>query len=138
LAETRVGGPPVERRGALAVTGSPRVVCVVGGDALLAILAEEGVTLRQAAPGEARFVRDDLPDWPRVEARLAAAGAALREEGEVTVVGPGVGSDARVIARALAAAAPTLGFSASPLRLTVHVATERVDEVTRALHAALL
>jgi hypothetical protein len=48
-----------------------------------------------------------------------------------------VGSDAATLARALAAAGTVDGFDASPLRLTLYLAPERVDEATRALHAAL-
>jgi aspartate kinase len=137
--ETRVGGDVKhERRGAVAVTGTRRVTVVQGGRETLRIVEEEAITLRAAAPGVVRFVRDDVPDWPRVEGRFAGAGARVAEEGEVTVVGPGVGSDAAVLARALAAAGETLGFAASPLRLSIYVAPERVDDVTRALHAALI
>ena len=141
--ETRVGAASpatgvAERRGALAVTGTQRVTVVEGGRALLAIAAEEGLALRHAAPGLLRLVRDDVPDWPRVEQRLLAAGARIGEEGEVTVVGAGVGSDAAMLARALEAAGATLGFAAAPLRLSVYVASERVDEVTRSLHARLI
>jgi hypothetical protein len=77
-----------------------------------------------------RFVRDDVPDWPRVEKRLTDDGAELTEEGAVTLVGR---IDAPIIRRALAAAQAT-SFDAAPLRLTLYVECERVDEVTRALH----
>jgi aspartate kinase len=134
--ETRVGVES-ERRGALAVTGTRRVTQVAGGRRVLALLAEERVTLRHALPGLVRLVRDDVPDWPRVERRLVDDGARVSEEGAVTVVGPGVGADAAAIARALEAAGAPLGFDATPLRLTVYVAPDAVDEVTRRLHAAL-
>jgi aspartate kinase len=135
--ETRVGGVDPERRGALAVTGTRRVTQVAGGRRVLALLAEERVALRQAQPGLVRLVRDDVPDWPRVERRLVDDGARVTEEGAVTVVGPGVGADAAAIARALEAAQAPLGFDSTPLRLTVYVAPDAVDEVTRRLHAAL-
>jgi hypothetical protein len=106
--------------------------------ATLALLAEEGIALRHASPRSITFVRDDVPDWPRVERRLIDAGSTVGERGVVTVVGPGVGSDAAGLGRALAAAGATLDFEASPLRLSVAVAPERVDDVTRALHAALV
>ena len=125
-----------ETRGAVAVTGT-RHVTIASGD-LLAIIEEEGIVLRHASPDGVRFVRDDVPDWPRVEKRLVAVGA-IEERGEVTVVGTGVGSDAATIRRALAAAGPLAGgWRASPLRLTLTVESERVDEVTRSLHAALI
>ena len=56
------------------------------------------------------------------------------------VVGTGVGSDAATVRRALAAVGDSgrEGWQASPLRLDFTVAGERVDDVTRALHAALI
>jgi aspartate kinase len=137
--QTRVGGETpratVERRGALAVTGTRRIT-IARGD-VLAIVDEEKITLRHARPGCVRFARDDVPDWPRVEMRLLGAGARLEELGEVTVVGPGMG-DAATIRGALAAAGEVHEWDGAPLRLTLTVASERVDEVTRALHAALI
>ena len=66
--QTRVGGEVVrERRGAVAVTGTRRVTVVHGGRETLRIVEEEGIALRAAAPGILRLVRDDVPDWPRVE-----------------------------------------------------------------------
>ena len=135
--ETRVGGDVKhERRGAVAVTGT-RGVTIARGD-VLAIVDEERITLRHASGAGARFVRDDVPDWPRVEARLVAAGARLDERGEVTVVGTGVGSDAATLRRALGVAGDVYEWDAAPLRLTLTVASERVDEVTRALHKELI
>jgi aspartate kinase len=137
--QTRVGGEPAIRgRGAVAVTGTGRVTVVAGGRGTLAIAVEEGIALRAAAADGLRLSRDDVPDWPRVERRFVDAGATVSEQGEVTVVGPGVGSDAATLARALEAAGVVLGFAAAPLRLSIYVACERVDEVTRALHAALV
>jgi aspartate kinase len=141
VGETRVGEGPsatVGGRGAIAVTGTRRVTVARGGSELLRIVEEERIALRQASPAGVRFSRDDVPDWPRVERRLVEAGAELGEEGEVTVVGPGVGGDAGMIRRALVAAGEVLGFQAAPLRLSIAVGSERVDEVTRALHAALI
>ena len=135
--QTRVGGHVTrEQRGAVAVTGTRRVT-IARGD-VLALVEEERIALRHAAAGAVRFVRDDVPDWPRVEKRLTAAGAQIEEHGEVTVVGTGVGSDAATVRRALAAAGEVTAWDASPLRLTVTVEGERTDEVTRALHAALI
>jgi aspartate kinase len=125
-----------ERRGAVAVTGTKNLTIVTGD--VLAIVEEERIALRGAGPAGVRFVRDDVPDWPRVEKRLRAAGAAIEEAGDVTVVGTGVGSDAATVRRALAAAGAVKSWDATPLRLSLTVAPERVDEVTRALHAALI
>jgi aspartate kinase len=142
-AETRIGrmgetgAVGSEKRGALAVTGSRRVTRVTGGSDPLGVLADEAVALRHACPACIRLSRDDVPDWARVERKLVDDGAQVSEEGEVTVVGPGVGGDPALLRRVLALAAPVLGHDAAPLRLSVQVAGERVDEVTRALHAAL-
>ena len=135
--QTRVAGDVKrETRGAVAVTGTRRVT-VARGD-VLAIVEEERIALRHAAAGVVRFVRDDVPDWPRVEKKLVDAGAHLEEHGEVSVVGTGVGSDAATLRRALGAAGAVHEWDAAPLRLTLTVAGERVDDVTRSLHAALV
>jgi aspartate kinase len=139
--QTRVGGDVVPmttivQRGVIAVTGTKRVT-IARGD-VLALVEEERIALRHAAGGAVRFVRDDVPDWPRVEKRLAAAGARVEEHGEVTVVGTGVGSDAATLRRALAAAGDVHEWDAAPLRVTLTVASERVDDVTRALHKELI
>jgi aspartate kinase len=119
-AETRVDGETGAR--ALAVTGTRRVTRVSGGAAVLAVLDEERVALRHVCERCVRFVRDDLPDWPRTERRLREAGAAIDEEGEVTIVGPGAGSDATLVRRALAAAERALAeqpttLAAQPMAL---------------------
>jgi aspartate kinase len=120
-----------------AVSGSKSVMRISGADAL-AILSEERVIVRHACGACVRLVRDDVPDWARVERRLAEAGATVRELGEVSVVGAGM-NDPALIARALAAAgAPPLEWEVAPLRLTLLVECARVDDVTRALHAALI
>ncbi len=151
VAQTRIGGDARERRGAVAVTGTRRLTRVrapaPARERLLELLADEGVVLRAFAAGAdgcvAGFVRDDLPDWTRIESLLAAAcdGATVEEVGAVTAVGAGVGSDPATLARALAAAAkhaPVDGLDATPLRVTARVPRDAVDEVTRAWHAALI
>jgi len=121
-----------------AVTGSKSVISIDGVVGVLAILGEERVIVRHACPACVRLVRDDVPDWARVERRLAQTGARVTALGEVSVVGAGV-NDPQAIARALeAAGAPPLGWEVAPLRLTLLVETERVDELVRALHAALI
>src|SRR5262249_9949884 len=74
-----------------AVTASKRVTHVVGGGDALRILDEERVSVRHACARCVRLVRDDVPDWPRVERRLREDGCEVSESGEVTVVGPGMG-----------------------------------------------
>ena len=123
--------------GSRAVTGSKNVVSVSGGKGPLQILEAERVALRHACASCVRLVRDDVPDWARIEKLLQEDGATIRELGEVTIVGRAVSEPATVRA-ALAAAGATLGWDAAPLRLTVLVETARVDDVVRALHAALI
>ena len=74
--ETRVGEAVREQRGAIAVTGTKQVTIATGD--VLAICEEEGIALRHASGAGIRFVRDDVPDWPRVEKRLQAQGRDLR------------------------------------------------------------
>jgi aspartate kinase len=140
--ETRIGDPNGAAHAgggalALAVTGS-RITRVEpaaeSARALLALLAEERVALRHACPRCLRLSRDDVPDWPRIERRLTSAGAEVSERGEVTLVGPEIGSDAALIGRALALAGSVVEFESAPLRLSLEVDPARVDEVTRALH----
>jgi aspartate kinase len=157
---TRIGADPASRavdgRGAVAVSGSRRLVEVrlpvagAAGAELLALLAAEGVALRRFAFGEhgggveACFAPDDVPDLPRVERALRERfpGCAVAEVGAVTAVGAGAGSSPEVLRRALAAAAScgaaVTRFEAAPMRLTLFLAPEQVDPVTRAVHAALV
>jgi aspartate kinase len=130
--DPRVGGPR-----ALAVAAQREVVRLCGPD-LIALCAEERLALRRATPERAWLVRDDVPDWPRVQARLAAGAIAAETFGSVSLVGPGVGGDPVAVRRALTAAAPVADWDASPLRLTVYVEPARTDDVTRALHATFL
>ena len=104
----------------MAVTGTRRIT-IVSGDVLVDRRGAKRIALRHAGPRGVRFVRDDVPDWPRVEKRLCDAGAQIVERGEVTVVGAGVGSDAATVRRALAAAGQVHDWDASPLRLTLTV-----------------
>ena len=143
--ETRIVSTVVTGTAAV-VTGTKRVTLLRVADPgpLLAVLAEEGVAVRGVASGTEtllRLVRDDIPDWARVERRLGAVGALVSEVGEVTVVGGGLGADPGALERALgtcrAADVPVLGWDASPLRLSLRVPEARVDEVVRLLHAAL-
>ncbi len=137
--QTRIGavnGTSDGRGRALAVTGSKRVTRVEGGRDALLILDEERVAVRHARFGVVRIVRDDVPDWTRIERRLADDGATVSEEGAVTAIGPGVGSDLALVRRALQIAGAH-DYDAAPLRLTVYVPCDTVDEVTKKLHDAL-
>jgi aspartate kinase len=132
-----------ERHEGRVVTGTRRLTRVSGGRNPLRIVEEERITLRQGAGAILRFVRDDVPDWPRVEKRFLDDGAELAEEGAVTLVGPGI--DAALIRQLLAAAnpgtlagSPANNWDVAPLRLTLYVECERVDEVTRLLHDIMM
>jgi aspartate kinase len=124
-----------ERHEGRAVSGTRRITRVSGGADPLRIVEEERITLRQGTGGTLRFVQDDVPDWPRVEKRFVDDGCQLFEEGAVTLVGPGL--DAKLLRRVLLAAQPT-AWESAPLRLTVYVECERVDEVTRKLHDIII
>jgi aspartokinase len=85
------------------------------------------------------FVRDDLPDWASVRARLGAAQVEA-DLAAASVVGEGIGADPSSLRRALEAArgVEVLGIDASPLRLTLYVPPSRLDEVVRSLHRAFI
>ena len=117
-------------RGASRVASARRAVRIVEG---------EGIALRHAGAGAACASSTTTCPIGRAWSSGCATGAhAIEERGEVTVVGAGVGSDAATVRRALAAAGQVHDWDASPLRLTLTVDSERTDEVTRALHAALI
>jgi aspartokinase len=84
----------------------------------------------------ALFVRDDLPDWAAVRARLPPTHIVEEDLAAATVVGEGIGSEPRVLVAALEAArgVEILGWDASPLRLSLYLAPSRLDDVVRALH----
>jgi aspartate kinase len=128
-------------RRARAVTGVP-LVTVVHAPNALELAAQERIPLRAATAREIRFVRDDVPDWPRIEARLLATGATVFETAEVTLVGPAIGADPQLVARAAALAAEVGGapveLRATPQSVTMAVTAERMVPVERALHDALV
>jgi aspartate kinase len=141
---TRIGrGAAVDRAGrrARAVTGASAVT-VVHAPGVLALAAEERIPLRAATAREIRFVRDDVPDWLRIEAQLRGDGATLFETAEATLVGPGIGADATLVVRVAALAAEVCGgpaeLHAAPQSVTVTCTAERLDPLQRALHDALV
>ena len=122
---------------AIAVTGQT-VMKASGPPEILRVLAENHVTLRSASPDAVRFCLSDIPDWPRVERLLHQVGAVCAEEGQVSAVGPGVGSNAQILSRVLEIVGQIItGYEASPLRLTLHLPKAQISDVTRAIHAAL-
>jgi aspartate kinase len=141
---TRIGKIVEADRGgrrARAVTGAPSVTVVHAPNAL-EIAARERLQLRGASAREIRFVRDDVPDWLRIEGELRAGGATLFETAEATLVGPGLGGDAQLVARAAALAAEVCGapveLHATPQSLTLATVAERLDPLVRSLHDALV
>ena len=164
--ETRIGPPPSppvalgrgEAAGrATAVAATPCVVelqVAKHGTEALQVLGEHSVPLRylelhQAPDGCSRLtaslLTDDVPDWPRTLAALQAAtrgtAQASTEDGMVTVVGPGVGSDPALLFRVrgeLQHAGLTLRrLTTSPLRLSVWVPGAEVTAATGLLHKLL-
>ena len=155
LDKAQANGPGAGERGrATAVTGCAQVVLVRAsqrGAEVLAALGAEGAALRQVdlqhTPGgdttlEATLVRDDLPDWPRTLAALAAAahgGLTIDDaHGAVTAVGPGLGSDPQLAVRVHAGLVehglhPGRAV-ASPLRLTLYLPSPEVAAATRLVH----
>jgi hypothetical protein len=128
---------------------------VVHASKALEIAARERIPLRGARPREIRFVCDDVPDWPRIEKDLRAAGATIFETAEATLVGPGIGVDPALVARAEAIAAEVCGASpmqamqatqerqeidlrATPQSVTIAIRGDRLQLLEQALHDALV
>jgi aspartate kinase len=137
---------------ARAVTAT-QLVTVVVGTGILEVAIAERISLRAVVHTEEgtelRFVRDDVPDWPRIKERLEGMDARIRHVSEITVVGPSVGTDAGTVARIVSLTAEhcggAVGFTvrASPQSITVAlgqpvVASYEVTALTRALHDALV
>ena len=144
LEGTRIGRAAeadLKSRRARAVTGVPSVTVVHAPNAL-ALAAEERIALRSATAREIRFVRDDVPDWPRIEARLRESDATIFETAEVTIVGTGIGVDPALVARAAALAAEVCGapveLHATPQSVTLSAPAERLPVLQRTLHDALV
>jgi aspartate kinase len=155
-AGTVVVGAPREQR-VVGVTGQRGLVRLAVRDAaargadLLAALGQDGVALAsfREAPDRAAscvFGRDDLPDFGRLRARLAALfGEALTVEedlGSVSVVGWGAGADAAVVSRALAvvreAGVALRGLECVPRCITLYCDGVRVNDLVRLLHRDFL
>jgi aspartate kinase len=149
---TRIGGEPGQKSatGVTGLTGLTRVRVRAGAD-LATPLAAARVPLKRLhvdeGGGVALFTREDVPDWPKVKAQLAATlGDALvgldEDLAAASVVGQGVGSDPQCLGRALAVARAQgieiTGCDVTPLRLTLTCAPARVDDLVRALHAELV
>ncbi len=140
---TRIGGPTGEARGAVGVTGLRGLTRVrARGAGLLAALCRDAVPIKRfsvdADGATALFGCDDLPDWAAVRARLGVDVQVEEDLAAATVVGEGLGTDPRCLARALDAAreagVEVTGADASPLRISLYAAPARTDDLVRALH----
>ncbi len=87
------------------------------------------------------FTIADVPDWGEVRKRLdtvLADQVEFGEEGAVTIVGHGIGTNPGVINKArqsaVTAGVPINAVSVSPLRVTLWCDRPHVDDLVRALH----
>ena len=144
-------GPPERERGrATAVAAAAQVVDVATrrGPEVLRVLGEAGVQLRHLELHDqqlaATLTLDDLPDFARTQAALRAVDPALQlrdDQGMVTAVGPGLGSDPQLLARLLAELAQAglhpERVTTSPLRISIWLPTTEVQPATRLVHGRL-
>ncbi|MGE0396889.1 MAG: aspartate kinase [Kofleriaceae bacterium] len=147
---TRVDFTPERERQVAAVTGQSSLIRlrVNGGAAVencLKILETASIPLThldlEGKDLRAWFTIADVPDWADVRKRLdnvLADQVEFGEEGAVTIVGHGIGSNPGVInkarASAVGAGVPLNAVSVSPLRVTLWCDRQHVDALTKALH----
>jgi aspartate kinase len=147
---TRIDFTPERERQVAAVTGQSSLIRlrVNGGAAVehcLQILEAASIPLThldlEGKDLRAWFTIADVPDWADVRKRLdnvLAEQVEFGEEGAVTIVGHGIGSNPGVInkarASAVGAGVPLNAVSVSPLRVTLWCDRQHVDGLTRALH----
>src|SRR3954447_996398 len=147
---TRIDFSPDRERQVAAVTGQNQLIRmkVSGGAAVehcLQILETASIPLThldlEGKELRAWFTIADVPDWGDVRKRLdnvLGDQIELGEEGAVTIVGHGIGSNPGVInkarASAVGAGVPLNAVSVSPLRVTLWCDRPHVDNLVRALH----
>lgn len=147
---TRVDFTPERERVVAAVTGQNNLIRmrVSGGAAVehcLQILETASIPLThldlEGKELRVWFTIADVPDWAEVRKRLdnvLADQVEFGEEGAVTIVGHGIGSNPGVINKARQAAfgagVPLNAVSVSPLRVTLWCDRQHVDSLTIALH----
>ncbi len=147
---TRIDFTPERERQVAAVTGQSSLIRlrVNGGAAVehcLQILESSSIPLThldlEGKDLRTWFTIADVPDWGEVRKRLDnVLGDQIEfgEEGAVTIVGHGIGSNPGVInkarASAVGAGVPLNAVSVSPLRVTLWCDRQHVDNLTRALH----
>jgi aspartate kinase len=151
---TRVDFSPERERQVAAVTGQSNLVRVRarGGAAVehcLQIIEASSIPLThldlEGKELRCWFTIADVPDWSSIQTKLANVlgdQVEFGDEGAVTIVGHGIGSNPGVInkarASAVAAGVPLNAVSVSPLRVTLWCDKPHVDDLTRALHKAFI
>ena len=151
---TRIDFEPDRERQVAAVTGQSALIRirVSGGAAVehtLQILETASIPLThldlEGKELRAWFTIADVPDWGEVRKRLdnvLGDAVELGEEGAVTIVGHGIGSNPGVINKArttaVGAGVPINAVSVSPLRVTLWCDRPHVDNLVRALHKTFI
>src|SRR5436190_933236 len=147
---TRIDFTPEHERVVAAVTGQSALirVRVSGGAAVehcLQIIEAASIPLThldlEGKELRCWFTIADVPDWGDVRKKLdtvLAGQIEFGEEGCVTIVGHGIGTNPSVINRArnsaVGAGVPLNAVSVSPLRVTLWCERPHVDNLVRALH----
>jgi aspartate kinase len=134
---------------AAGVTGQKNLVRVGAGAAamgdLLALAAAATLPVfhfdceRAGGCAELWLATDDVPDWPAVRARLAAAGLEVTEgAGAASLVGDRIGTSAATLVAVReamdGAGVAVRAIDGSPMRVTVFCDAGQVDAAVRALH----
>jgi aspartate kinase len=151
---TRIDFSPDRERQVAAVTGQGALIRlkVVGGAAVeqtLQIIEAASIPLThldlEGKELRCWFTIADVPDWSDVRKRLdnvLGDQVELGEEGCVTIVGHGIGSNPAVINKgrqsAITAGVPLNAVSVSPLRVTLWCDRQHVDDLVRALHKTFI
>ena len=151
---TRIDFSPERERQVAAVTGQSQLIRlkVSGGAAVeqcMQILEAASIPLThldlEGKELRTWFTIADVPDWGEVRKRLdnvLGDQIELGEEGCVTIVGHGIGTNPGIInkarATAVGAGVPLNAVSVSPLRVTLWCDRQHVDDLVRALHKTFI
>jgi aspartate kinase len=151
---TRIDFSPERERQVAAVTGQGALIRlkVTGGAAVeqtLQIIEAASIPLThldlEGKELRCWFTIADVPDWAEVRKRLdnvLGDQVEFGEEGCVTIVGHGIGSNPAVINKgrqsAVTAGVPLNAVSVSPLRVTLWCDRQHVDDLVRALHKTFI
>ena len=151
---TRIDFSPERERQVAAVTGQSQLIRlkVSSGAAVeqcMQILEAASIPLThldlEGKELRTWFTIADVPDWAEVRKRLdnvLGDQVELGEEGCVTIVGHGIGTNPGIInkarATAVGAGVPLNAVSVSPLRVTLWCDRQHVDDLVRALHKTFI